>query len=84
LDRFFVDSVVFDPAALRLLLDTMGEDQVLLGSDYPYPLGERPAGRVIREASFLSEAQRVKLLSGNAQRFLGRLLTPAPDTGGTA
>ena len=43
-DRFFVDSVVFDPAALRLLVDVLGEDQVLLGSDYPYPLG-RASGR---------------------------------------
>lgn len=71
-DRFFVDSVVFDPAALRLLVDVLGEDQVLLGSDYPYPLGERPAGQVIRSADFLTDAARDKLLSGNAMRFLGR------------
>ncbi|MGH8828344.1 MAG: amidohydrolase family protein, partial [Jiangellaceae bacterium] len=72
LDRFFVDSVLFTPPALRLLVDTVGEDQVVLGSDYPYPLGERPAGQVIRKADFLSEPQRQKLLSGNALRFLGR------------
>lgn len=71
-DRFFVDTVVFDPAALRLLIDRVGEDQVILGSDYPYPLGERPAGRVIREADFLSDKQRGKLLTDNALRFLGR------------
>jgi aminocarboxymuconate-semialdehyde decarboxylase len=70
-DRFFVDSVVFESPALRLLVDTLGEDQVLVGSDYPYPLGERPAGRVVREADFLTDDQRAKLLSGNARRFLG-------------
>ncbi|MFI2666723.1 amidohydrolase family protein [Micromonospora carbonacea] len=70
-DRFCVDSVVFAPAALRLLVDTMGEDRVLVGSDYPYPLGERPAGRVVREAGFLTAGQRAKLLSTNALRFLG-------------
>jgi aminocarboxymuconate-semialdehyde decarboxylase len=70
-DRFFVDSVVFHPAALRLLVDTLGDDQVMVGSDYPYPLGERPAGQVVREAEFLTEAQRDKLLSANALRFLG-------------
>ncbi|GAB2960015.1 amidohydrolase family protein [Micromonospora polyrhachis] len=69
-DRFYVDSVVFDPAALRLLVDTMGVDRVLLGSDYPYPLGERPVGRVVHEADFLTDDQRAKLLSGNALRFL--------------
>jgi aminocarboxymuconate-semialdehyde decarboxylase len=72
LDRFFVDSVVFEPAALRLLVDVLGEDRVLLGSDYPYPLGERPAGNVIRAADFLTDGQRDKLLSGNALRYLGR------------
>ncbi len=70
-DRFYVDSVVFSEPALRLLVDTMGEDRVVVGSDYPYPLGERPAGAVVRDAEFLSEAQRTKLLSTNALRFLG-------------
>ena len=71
-NRFFVDSVVFDPASLRLLVDVMGEDRVVLGSDYPYPLGERPVGQVVRKAGFLSPEQRMKLLSTNALRFLGR------------
>jgi aminocarboxymuconate-semialdehyde decarboxylase len=72
LDRFYVDTVVFEPAALRLLVDTMGVDRVLLGSDYPYPLGERPVGQVVRRADFLTDTQRDQLLSGNAHRFLGR------------
>jgi aminocarboxymuconate-semialdehyde decarboxylase len=72
LDRFFVDSVVFEPSALRLLVDTLGEDQVMVGSDYPYPLGERPVGQVVHTSEFLSAAQRNKLLSGNALRFLAR------------
>jgi aminocarboxymuconate-semialdehyde decarboxylase len=72
LGRFYVDSVVFDPAALRVLVDTVGEDRVVVGSDYPYPLGERPVGRVVNQADFLSDAQRHRLLTGNAQRFLGR------------
>jgi aminocarboxymuconate-semialdehyde decarboxylase len=70
-DRFSVDTVVFEPAALRLLVETMGEDRVMVGSDYPYPLGERPVGQVVRKADFLTDDQRTKLLSGNAMRFLG-------------
>jgi aminocarboxymuconate-semialdehyde decarboxylase len=72
-DRFSVDTVVFEPAALRLLVETMGEDRVMVGSDYPYPLGERPVGQVVRKADFLTDDQRVKLLCGNAVRFLGRV-----------
>lgn len=71
-DRFFVDTVVLGHAPLRLLVDTLGDDQVMVGSDYPYPLGERPAGAVVRTADFLTDAQRTKLLSSNAARFLGR------------
>lgn len=63
--------MVFSQPALRLLVDAMGEDQVVLGSDYPYPLGERPVGQVIRESAFLTESQRQKLLSDNPARFLG-------------
>ncbi|WP_049560724.1 amidohydrolase family protein [Nonomuraea sp. SBT364] len=71
LGRFGVDTVVFDERALRLLVDTIGEDHVMLGSDYPYPLGESPVGALVRKAGFLSEAARAKLLGGNAGAFLG-------------
>jgi aminocarboxymuconate-semialdehyde decarboxylase len=74
-ERFYVDSVVFTEPALRLLVDTVGIDRVLTGSDYPYPFGERPAGAVVRNASFLDDAGRAKLLSGNAEVFLGRKVT---------
>jgi aminocarboxymuconate-semialdehyde decarboxylase len=70
LDRFSVDSVVFDERALRLLIDTMGPERVMLGSDYPYPLGERPSGAVVRGATFLDEHDRDLILGGNAESFL--------------
>jgi aminocarboxymuconate-semialdehyde decarboxylase len=80
--RFYVDSVVFDERALRLLVDTVSEDRVLAGSDYPYPLGERPAGSVVRTARFLTERAREKILRQNGFDFLGlpdRILSRATD-----
>ena len=71
LGRFYVDSVVFDDRALRLLVDTVGVDRVMVGSDYPYPLGERPVGEVVRKSEFLDEASRDLIQRGNAERFLG-------------
>lgn len=68
--RVYVDSVVFSPAALQMLLAVHGADRVVLGSDYPYPLGERPAGAVIRDADVSAE-QRDRLMGGNATAFLG-------------
>ena len=69
--RFSVDTVVFSVEPLRLLIDTLGAGNVLMGSDYPYPLGERPAGEVVRRAG-LPDDQRAAILGGNALRFLGR------------
>jgi aminocarboxymuconate-semialdehyde decarboxylase len=71
LGRFYVDSVVFDERALRLLVDTVGVDRVVVGSDYPYPLGERPAGNVVRQAAFLGDAERQRIMWDNAEVFLG-------------
>ncbi len=72
-DRFSVDSAVFDHRSLHLLVEVMGEDRVMLGSDYPYPLGEEHIGELIR-SSDLSEHAKTKMLSENAGRWLG--LTP--------
>lgn len=69
--RFFVDSAVFDPGALRLLADVMGPDRIMLGADYPFPLGEQRIGSLVREADFLSEPQRAGILEGNARSFFG-------------
>src|SRR5206468_9446084 len=69
--RFHVDSVVFDGRALRLLVDTVGAEHVLVGSDYPYPLGERPVGEVVRKSDFLDDTARNLIGYANAERFLG-------------
>ncbi len=71
LGRFYVDSVVFDERALRLLVDTIGAERVMVGSDYPYPLGERPVGEVVVKSEFLEPTTRDLILRGNAERFLG-------------
>lgn len=69
-DRFSVDTVVFQEPSLRLLVDVMGAERIMLGSDYPYPLGESPAGDLVRRASFLDDGQRAAILGGNARTFL--------------
>ncbi len=76
-NRFSVDSVVFEPQALRLLVDTLGVDQVMVGSDYPYPLGERPVGAVVDRSDFLSDDEKTAIRRGNALRFLALDSTPA-------
>lgn len=69
--RFSVDSVVFEPAALRTLVDTLGAHNIMVGSDYPYPLGERPVGDIVTRSTFLTADDRAAILTANAERFLG-------------
>ena len=69
LKRFSTDSAVFDQRTLQFLVGTMGADQVMLGSDYPFPLGEERVGSLIRQSN-LPQHTKAKLLSGNAARFL--------------
>jgi aminocarboxymuconate-semialdehyde decarboxylase len=69
--RFYVDSLVHDSDALRLLVKLFGAQRVALGSDYPFPLGEAHAGALIESLEGLSRKEKAQLLSGNAQEFLG-------------
>ena len=69
-DRFFVDSAVFDHGALDLLVDVMGEERVMFGTDYPFPLGEIKMGELIRTAPKLNEQTKAKLFSQNAESWL--------------
>jgi aminocarboxymuconate-semialdehyde decarboxylase len=68
--RFYYDDLVFSPPAIRFLVETFGEGQILLGTDYPFGLGESdPLGR-LEQAGF-DPAVVAKITSANAKRFLG-------------
>ena len=69
LNRFYVDSAVFDERALQFLVGTMGTGRVMLGSDYPFPLGEHRVGTLIRMTDLPKPAKEL-LLGGNALEFL--------------
>jgi aminocarboxymuconate-semialdehyde decarboxylase len=70
LNRFYTDSAVFDQGTLQFLVATMGTDRVMLGSDYPFPLGEERVGSLIRQSNLAQDA-KARLLGGNAAWFLG-------------
>jgi aminocarboxymuconate-semialdehyde decarboxylase len=69
--RFYVDSLVHDQDALKLLIKLVGIKRVALGSDYPFPLGEAQSGQLIESMAELSSEERAQLLSGTAREFLG-------------
>jgi aminocarboxymuconate-semialdehyde decarboxylase len=70
LGRFYVDSLVHDPDALRYLIKLVGANRVALGTDYPFPLGEQLPGNLIESTEDLSAECRAKLLGETALEFL--------------
>ncbi|XP_071976431.1 2-amino-3-carboxymuconate-6-semialdehyde decarboxylase isoform X2 [Engystomops pustulosus] len=71
LGNFYTDSLVHDPRALELLVEIIGENKVMLGSDYPFPLGEHNPGLLIESMHGFDRKLKDKLLAGNALDFLG-------------
>ena len=76
---FSYDTVLFDDGATRFLLDRVGEDRVLAGTDSPFALSDyRPFDAP--ESLGLDTAQTAQVLGGNAARFYGLTPDTAPPT----
>ncbi|HEY1703962.1 MAG TPA: amidohydrolase family protein [Trebonia sp.] len=73
LPDLFYDTVALRPESVRFLADVAGADRVLLGSDYPFPLGDPDPAGTVRSAG-LPDAATAAVLGGNAAR-----LFPAAD-----
>jgi len=69
--RFYVDSLVHDADALKLLIKVFGAERVALGSDYPFPLGEAEPGKLIESIKDLTAKEKSQLLFETAREFLG-------------
>lgn len=75
-NNIWIDSLVHDPDLLEYLCKKIPKNRILMGSDYPFPLGEVPvAGQMLAEADelegFLSWDDRAMILAGNAIQFFG-------------
>ncbi len=68
--RFYYDSLVFDRRAIRYLIDLLGSDRLLIGSDFPAMPREDPAGRTLRSMD-LPPAAEEDITWNNAFRWLG-------------
>jgi aminocarboxymuconate-semialdehyde decarboxylase len=69
LRRCHFDSILWDPASLELLVGRVGAERVLLGSDYPFLMGEERPGELI-EGLALGEDAKAGILGDNAMRLL--------------
>src|SRR5262249_44868634 len=83
LGKFYLDALVHDQDALLHLLGLVGPEKLVLGWDYPFPLGEEEPGKLI-ESMDMPEQVKERLLSENALEFLGLEKTrfrPEPEQG---
>ena len=70
LEKFYFDTITFDPAMLKNLIDRYGADHVLLGTDYPYDMGEDDPLGLIRAVKRLPADQRRQIEGLNAMKLL--------------
>jgi len=68
--RFYYDALVFDPASVRFLAGTYGVSQLVVGSDYPFAMGDPDPVGTLEKAGFEREVFEA-ITSNNAGRFLG-------------
>lgn len=69
LSKIYFDSLVHEAAKLDYLVKLVGADQVMLGSDYPFPLGEPVPGSLIESMPY-DESIVEMLLHGSALNWL--------------
>jgi len=67
--RFHFDTLTHDDALLRALIDYAGPDRVLLGSDYPFDMGDARHVDTVRALGLAPEVEAA-ILAGNAERIL--------------
>ena len=68
LKKLYFDSIVYNPPALRYLIDLVGAERVVLGSDYPFTIGDMEPSKVVYDSGLNETATRA-ILGGTAARL---------------
>jgi aminocarboxymuconate-semialdehyde decarboxylase len=70
LSQVYVDSMVYDGTHLKFLIDQMGADHVVLGTDYPYDMGHYDPLGQLESVVGISDEQRDQVRSATAAKLL--------------
>ena len=71
LRKITVDNLVYEPAFVAHVIDVMGPSQVVLGTDYPFDMGQDRPVDVVEAVPGLSAEDATRIKSGNALKLLG-------------
>jgi aminocarboxymuconate-semialdehyde decarboxylase len=77
LRRLYYDTVLHDPVSLAALIAFAGPEHVVLGSDYPFAMGDPDPLATVAAIPGLTDADRQLIVAGNIERMLGHL-APQP------
>jgi aminocarboxymuconate-semialdehyde decarboxylase len=71
LGKLYFDSISFSYSALRFLIDLVGSDRLVIGSDYPFDMGpDDPVGAVTSNP-YLSDEEKIEIVGRTATRLYG-------------
>jgi aminocarboxymuconate-semialdehyde decarboxylase len=71
LRKFFFDTMVFEPAQVEYLAGLYGAEQIVLGTDYPYDMGDDDPLALLGACTGLKQDEIDLIAGGNAARLLG-------------
>ena len=71
LNRFWYDCLTHDENALRYLIDTVGIDRVVFGTDWPFDMALDEPVSWVRNMTKLTDSEKDAILGGNIENLLG-------------
>ena len=71
LGSFYYDCATFSEPTLRFLIDTVGVDRVVFGTDYPCPMEIVDAVNWVKSLESLKDSEKEVILSENPAKMLG-------------
>jgi aminocarboxymuconate-semialdehyde decarboxylase len=69
--RLYYDTMVFQPLYLRHLIEVVGVDRVMIGTDYPFDMGDDDPVGLVEATEGLTDEDRAAITGGNAVRLFG-------------
>jgi len=68
--QILADTIMFTGEAVRHLVHEMGVDNVVMGTDYPFPWNTDPVDHILAIPD-ITDADKIKILSATAAKLLG-------------
>lgn len=70
LKKMWLDTVVFTPHQLKYLIEQYGTDKIVMGTDYPYDMGDYNPVELVDLVDILDKTEKAAIWGGNAKSLL--------------